>query len=209
VPIVPAAILFDLGIGSPDARPGPDAGYAACDAAAAGAGPLEGSVGAGTGGTVAKAMGLERAVKGGVGSAGRRLPDGTVVAALAVTNAVGSVVARDGRILAAPRGDAPADSAPSPLGNTTLAVIGTDAPLDRAACRQLASLGHDALARSIVPAHTMYDGDVVFALSTGTDGRLPTEEFVGLGIAAVDALSEAIERSVLRAESRGGVPAAG
>lgn len=212
VPIVPAAILFDLDVASTTAHPGPDDGYSACQAAEAGHGPLEGSVGAGTGATVAKLAGSGHAVKGGVGGAARRLPDGTILGALAVTNAVGSVLARDGRVLAAPRGAAPAAEPPSvsaaPFENTTLAVIGTDASLDRAQCRKLAELGHDALARSIVPVHTMYDGDVVFALATGGSTPVPTDAFVTLGMAAVDLLSEAIERSVLLAEPRGGVPAA-
>lgn len=206
VPIVPAAILFDLVVGSSAARPGPDGGYAACEAAAAGVGPLEGSVGAGTGATVAKLAGAGAAVKGGVGSAGRRLPDGSLVAALAVTNALGNVIGRDGSVLAAPR--SPAVGGPSPFENTTLAVIGTDASLDRAQCRQLAELGHDALARSIAPVHTMYDGDVAFALATGSGPPMATESFVGLGMVAVEVLSEAIERSVLLAEPRGGIPSA-
>ncbi|MGH2429660.1 MAG: P1 family peptidase, partial [Candidatus Limnocylindria bacterium] len=186
------------------------------------AGPLEGSVGAGTGATVAKLAGPAAAVKGGVGSAGRRMGDGSLVAALAVTNAVGSVVGRDGTVLAAPRASAeaaspepaapeaaaPGAAAPSPFENTTLAVIGTDASLDRAQCRRLAELGHDALARSILPVHTMYDGDAVFVLATGTGAPLAIDAFVGLGIAAVDVLSEAIERSVLLADFRGGVPSA-
>ena len=209
VPIVPAAILYDLGIGSAEARPGAAHGIEACEDAMRGDGPLEGSLGAGTGATVAKLAGPEHALKGGVGSIARRLPDGSMLGALAVTNAVGSVVARDGRVLAAPRSaPAPGEAAPAPFENTTLAVIGTDASLDRAQCRRLAELGHDALARSIVPVHTMYDGDVVFALATGTGAPLSVEAFVALGIAAVELLSEAIERSVLRAEPRGGVPRA-
>jgi L-aminopeptidase/D-esterase-like protein len=209
VPIVPAAILYDLGIGSADARPGPDHGLAACEDAMRGDGPLEGSVGAGAGATVAKLAGPEHAVKGGVGTVARRQPDGSTLGALAVTNAVGSVVARDGRMLAAPRrSPAPGEAASAPFENTTLAVIGTDASLDRAQCHRLAELGHDALARSIVPVHTMYDGDAVFAMATGTGAPLGVETFVALGIAAVELLSEAIERSVLLAEPRGGVPAA-
>jgi L-aminopeptidase/D-esterase-like protein len=207
VPIVPAAILYDLGIGSADARPGAAHGVEACENAVRGDGQLEGSVGAGTGATVAKLAGPEHAVKGGVGSIARRQPDGEMLGAIAVTNAVGSVVALDGRVLAAPRSaPAPGEAASAPFENTTLAVIGTDACLDRAQCRRLAELGHDALARSIVPVHTMYDGDAVFVMATGTGPPLGVEAFVALGIAAVELLSEAIERSVLRAEPRGGVP---
>lgn len=207
VPIVPAAILYDLGVGSAAARPGPDDGYAACDAAVAATSALEGSVGAGTGATVAKMAGPANAVKGGVGCAARRLSDGSLLGALAVTNAVGSVIAPDGRVLAGPRA-AGSEAPTAAFESTTLSVIGTDATLDRSQCRKLAELGHDALARSIVPVHTMYDGDVVFALSTGRGQPIALDTFVALGVAAVEVLSEAIERSVLRAEPRGGVPAA-
>lgn len=193
VPIVPAAILFDLGVGRP-VWPGPDQGFAACDAAVRSDEPLEGRVGAGAGATVGKLAGPGSAVPGGVGTAGRRLGDGTIVAALAVTNAVGNVVARDGSLLAGSPSSETA-SAP-PWGNTTLAVIGTDAPLDRAQSRHLAMLGHDALALSIRPVHTLFDGDVVFALATGTGERLPPERLLALGIAAVESLRDAIERSV-------------
>jgi L-aminopeptidase/D-esterase-like protein len=208
VPIVPAAILYDLGIGRSDVRPAAADGAAACDAAERGDGPLEGSVGAGTGATVAKLSGPGGMRMGGVGMAGRALTDGHVLAAMAVCNALGSVVGRDGRVIAGPSpGSLPATT-PSHLEQTTLAVIATDADLDRSQCRRLAELGHDALARSIVPVHTLYDGDTVFALSTGSGAAMPQGEFMGLGIAAVEVLSEAIERSVLAATSRGGVPTA-
>ena len=191
VPIVPAAILFDLGVGDPLAFPDADAGYAATVAAEANGGPLEGRVGAGTGATVAKMAGPQGARPGGIGSAARRLPDGSTVGALVVNNALGNVQARDGRPLAASEG-----AAEPPVGNTTLVVIGTDANLDRAECRKLAELGHDALAIGIRPTHTLFDGDVVFTMSTGDGSRLAREAFMGLGIVAVDAVGEAIERSV-------------
>jgi L-aminopeptidase/D-esterase-like protein len=215
VPIVPAAILYDLGVGSAQARPGPDDGYAACEAAVADVqSPLEGSVGAGTGATVGKLAGPELAVEGGVGSAARRLPGGSVVGALAVTNAVGSVVGRDGRVIAGPRdpsgtsGTPSGPAVPSPFEHTTLAVVGTDATLDRAQCRRLAELGHDGLARSIVPVHTQFDGDVVFALATGTGSPVDVAGFLELGMIAVELVSTAIERSVQLAGRRGGVPPA-
>jgi L-aminopeptidase/D-esterase-like protein len=190
VPIVPAAILYDLGIGRSDVRPAAADGAAACDAAEA------------------KLSGPGGMRMGGVGMAGRALTDGHVLAAMAVCNALGSVVGRDGRVIAGPSpGSLPATT-PSHLEQTTLAVIATDADLDRSQCRRLAELGHDALARSIVPVHTLYDGDTVFALSTGSGAAMPQGEFMGLGIAAVEVLSEAIERSVLAATSRGGVPTA-
>jgi L-aminopeptidase/D-esterase-like protein len=209
VPIVPAAVIFDLAVGSADAFPDAAAGYAACEAAARGDGPMEGAVGAGTGATVGKLLGPASASPGGVGSAGMRLSDGTVVAAVCVTNASGNVVGREGAILAGVRDgkggyvDAgslflmdPGISA-VPGSNTTLAVIATDAPLDRAQCRKLAELGHDALALAISPVHTMLDGDTVFALSTGTGEVATLEQQVRLGVAAVEVLRTAIERSVL------------
>lgn len=192
VPIVPAAILFDLGVGDASAFPDADAGHAATIAAEANDGVLEGRVGAGTGATVAKMGGTDRARGGGVGSAARRLPDGSTVGALVVNNALGNVHARDGRALAT----ADADRIPTIVGNSTLVVIGTDASLDRAQCRKLAELGHDALAIGIRPTHTLLDGDVVFTMSTGDGSRLGLEAFVRLGLAAVDAVGEGIERSV-------------
>jgi L-aminopeptidase/D-esterase-like protein len=138
VPVVPSAILFDLGVGDPMAFPDADAGELATLAAEANDGPLEGQVGAGTGATVAKLGGVEHARPGGTGSAARRLPDGTLVGALVVNNALGDVHARDGRLLAGHRSDAA--HAPH-VTSTTLVVVATDAPLDRAQCRKLAELG--------------------------------------------------------------------
>lgn len=212
VPIVPAAILYDLSIGSA-ARPTARDGEAACEAAQREDQPLEGSVGAGTGATVAKLHGPDHVRMGGVGMAGQRLPTGRVVAAMAVCNALGSVTARDGRVLAGPPPTDPSAAVPTDpprhLEQTTLAVIGTDADLDQAQSMHLAQLGHDALARSISPVHTMFDGDTVFALSTGSGATMQAGEFMSLGVLAVDLVCEAIERSVLTATSRGGVPAAG
>ena len=191
VPIVPAAILFDLAVGDPLAFPDADAGHAATLAAERNDGPLEGRIGAGTGATVAKMAGPDHAKPGGVGSAARRLPDASTIGALVVNNALGDIFAREDtplvRALGAPQ---------PPVGNTTLVVIGTDANLDRAQCRKLAELGHDALAIGIRPSHTLFDGDVVFAMSTGDGTRMAPEAFVALGVTAVDAVGEAIERSV-------------
>ena len=208
VPIVPAAILYDLGIGRADVRPTAADGAAACDDAQRSDGPAEGSLGAGTGATVAKLSGPGGIRMGGIGMAGRRLDDDHALAAMAVCNALGSVVDRTGRVLAGPQHGTPLGAAPRHLEHTTLAVIGTDANLDRAQCRRLAQLGHDALARSIVPVHTPFDGDTVFALSTGDGTAMAPGEFMVLGVAAVEILSEAIERSVLTATSRGGIPTA-
>ncbi|HET8587406.1 MAG TPA: P1 family peptidase [Candidatus Limnocylindria bacterium] len=210
VPIVPAAVIFDLDVGSPDARPSADDGYAACEAAFAGAGNLAGRVGAGTGATVGKLLGPPAASPGGVGSAGLRLPDGSIVAALCVTNAFGNVVGREGRTIAGIRDGqggfvdaasallaAPTHHSPrAPGQNTTLAVVATDASLDRAQCHKLAEVAHDALALAISPVHTMLDGDTVFALSTGNGQPATIEQQLRLGVAAVEVLRTAIERSV-------------
>ncbi len=195
VPIVPAAIIFDLGVGSADAAPGPGAGNAACEDAEAGGSQLEGAVGAGTGATVGKLAGAEHASRGGVGSAAERLADGTTLGALVVNNAIGSVVGRDGRILAGPSG---AGGPPPPAGQSTvLAVLATDAALDRAACRKLAELAHDGVAQAISPPHTLLDGDVAFAMATGL-GPPPDglDGLLRLGAAAVDVVRSALERSV-------------
>ena len=192
VPIVPAAILFDLGVSDPLAVPDADAGYAATLAAERNDDPLEGRVGAGTGATVAKMAGPEWAKPGGVGSAARRLTGGSIVGALVVNNALGDIHARDGTPLVRAAG---APEAPA-AGNTMLVVVGTDANLDRAQCRKLAELGHDALAIGIRPTHTMFDGDVVFTLSTGDAARTAPEAFFALQVAVVDTVGEAIERSV-------------
>lgn len=195
VPVVPAAILFDLAVGDPHAFPDIDAGYAATLAAEAGSGPLEGRVGAGTGATVAKMGGPAGALPGGVGSAARDVPGGGVVGTLAVSNALGDVYARDGRPLAVASGSTAVPGSPAP-GNTMLVVVATDLPLDRAQCRKLAEQGHDALARAIRPVHTLYDGDVVFALSTGDGSRSAPDATVILAELALDAIHEAIERSL-------------
>ena len=192
VPIVPAAILFDLGVGDATAFPDADAGYSATIAAEANDGSLEGRVGAGTGATVAKLAGPDAAHPGGVGTAARRLADGTVVGALVVSNALGNVYARDGRPLAVAAGD----PVPPPAVNTTLVVVATDAPMDRAQCQKLAEVAHDAIAIGVRPTHTMFDGDVVFTLSTGDAARTAPEAFFALQVAVVDTVGEAIERSV-------------
>lgn len=201
VPIVPAAILFDLGVGDPEAYPDADAGYRATLAAEANDDGLEGSVGAGTGATVAKLGGVEAAQAGGTGSAARRLPDGFTVGAIAINNALGNVYARDGRPLAVG-----ADGRVTPLaGNTVLVVVATDAPLDRAQCRRLSEQAHDAIARAIRPSHTTFDGDVAFALSTGDGSRAAGEDFLSIGLAAEDAIGEALERSVTSSGVDGGL----
>ena len=217
VPIVPAAVIYDLGLGSPARWPDAAMGYAAC--AAASADPVaEGCVGAGAGASVGKLLGIAQATKGGLGSAAVRLPNGTTVAALAVTNAFGDVRRdADGQILAGARapGGGFIDSARALLDephlrgfgglNTTLGVVITDAALDKSACQRLAQMAQDALARTIRPIHTPFDGDVVFAAATGVQ---PPAHLTLLGSLAADVLAEAIERSVLSAVPLGGLPAA-
>ena len=219
VPIVPAAIIFDLGLVTHSVRPGPDDGYAACVSASDGP-PEEGSVGAGTGATVGKTMGREHATKGGLGTASVNL-DGLVVGALAVVNALGDVVDPDtGRVLAGPRDDegrcflrsvdvlagpreAQVASAPT---NTTLAVVATNASLTKEQANKLAQVGHDGLALAVRPCHTMADGDVVFALATGE-----SDEPVNMNrlcSAATRAVARAIVRAVETATGVGGVPSA-
>lgn len=192
VPIVPAAILFDLGVGDASAFPDADAGYAATLAAEGNDGALEGAVGAGTGATVAKIGGVAGARPAGIGSAARGLPGGGVVGALAVNNALGNVIGRDGRPLthAVPSGQPPV------AGNTVLLVVATDLPLDRAQCQSLARLSHDALARALRPSHTLYDGDVAFVLSTADGSRAAPALAMLLGELALDAIHEAMERTV-------------
>ena len=210
VPIVPAACIFDLveAVGPP---PDGDDGYAAATAAAAGRtgdGPVViGRVGAGAGATVGKWRVREGAVPGGVGVA-QATVDGVRVAALVVVNALGDVVAADGTLLAgstAPA-DAPAFPTPEPFeeerGNTTLAVVVTDAVLDKAACFLLAQSAHDGFARALRPAHTRFDGDLAIAVATGAAVAATATDMGGapsldrLRVAAADVVAEAIRASV-------------
>lgn len=206
VPIVPAAVVFDLAVGRADRRPDAPMGRAACEAA--GSDVAEGRVGAGTGATVGKVLGADRAMPGGVGTASISAA-GFTVGALAVVNALGDVLDARGRIVAGARDEAgePADSArllrtgslspPMAGGNTTLCVVATDAPLDRAALQGLARGGSAGQARRLSPAHTPFDGDITFAVSTAPEATTtPPELLLGLGAMATDAVAEAIERAV-------------
>jgi L-aminopeptidase/D-esterase-like protein len=178
IPLVSAAVLFDLVVGDPAVRPGPEMGYEAA-AAAKSADFAQGSVGAGTGATVGKVLGLEGAMKGGVGSASVALEGDLVVGALAAVNAFGHI--RDpqtGRVIAGPRqedgtlGDTvellPEAVARMGWGeNTTLGIVATNAALSKRAANKIAQMAHDGLARAVEPVHTTVDGDVVFAASAG------------------------------------------
>lgn len=215
VPIVPAAILFDLGLGDHRVRPDAAAGYGACEAASAEA-PAEGSVGAGAGATVGKLFGLSRAMKGGIGTASAKVGRVTVGAIVAV-NAVGDVVdpatgavlagartedgkRRLGAVDAVLRGELP--PALQPGMATTIGVVATDAALTKAQARRLAQVSHDGLARTIEPAHTMWDGDAMFALATGKSG-LPGN-MMALSVLAARVAAAAVLRAVLNAKGVGG-----
>jgi len=172
VPIVPGAVIYDLAIGSAQARPDAAAGYAAVDAASDK--PGWGTTGAGTGATVAKAAGMGSAVKSGVGTASQRAGR-TTVGALVVLNAFGDVVEPATReVLAAPAGGDSSDSLlrrsvamPAPGTNTTLVVVATNARVDRAGVQRMATVAHNGIARCVRPSHTPYDGDIAFGLATG------------------------------------------
>lgn len=218
VPIVVGAVLYDLSIGRADVRPGADAGYSACQAARAGR-LAQGSVGAGTGATVAKALGPDRAVKGGVGSAAEALPGGTVVGALLAVNCFGEVVDPDsGRILAGPRDDKGGFAStldvlrkrpPSLLfgaTNSTIGVVATNARLTREQAYRLAVMAHDGLARVVRPAHTLVDGDVFFALATGAQEQ--AADIIALSALAARAVERAIVRAMAEAKGLAGVPSA-
>ena len=208
VPIVPAAILFDLGIGRADARPDGGRRLRRVRGGRVGRGADRGQRRGRDGRHRRRSWPVrQRSGRAACGTAARRVGDGRILAALAVCNALGNVVGSDGRMIAGSRHLPAPPLAPRHLEHTTLAVIGTDLDLDRSQCTRLAQLGHDALARSIVPVHTMFDGDTVFALSTGDGTTMDAGDFMGIGMLAVEVLSEAIERSVLTATSRGGVPA--
>ena len=221
VPIVPAAVIYDLGIGDPKVAPGAEAGYAAAHRAKGGA-VAQGTVGAGTGATVAKLAGAAHALKGGLGTASLRGPRGTTVAAVVVCNAIGNFVdPANGSIVAAPRGE-PGEflslrqsldlrtaeiDALSVRTNTTLICVVTDAVLEHSRLQRLAIQAHDGLARTVLPAHTFGDGDIAFALSTRTVPIEPADLFE-LGLVTVLAVEAALLKSVRLATGLHGVPSA-
>lgn len=220
VPIVPAAVLFDLWVGDARIRPDASAGYAACEAASDQP-PAQGSVGAGSGAAVGKLFGIGRAMKGGIGSASLRAGAATVAALVAV-NAVGDVIDEHGHVLAGARGDdgrtrlditaallegrlperlvpsAPAASA------TTIGIVATDARLNKAQAQRLAALAHHGLSRAIDPL-TMADGDTLFALGTGqAQGEA---DLTLLGVLAAETVARAIRNAVRSAHGLPGLPA--
>jgi len=220
VPLVPAAVVFDLVEGESSRRPGPDEGYAACEAAVGGV-PERGPVGAGTGAAVGKLLSRARATRAGVGYAGTRLADGTIVAAVAVANAFGDVIAEDGGLLGSPHDEhgkpvrtADAlptmpelpewrDIAPEQTGNTTLVCVCTDASLDKRGCAVLARMAGAGIARAVDPVFTPVDGDVIFCLASSPDPPKPpglgaSWSLVVLGTVAATVTAEAI-RDAIRA----------
>ena len=223
IPIVPAAILFDLGLVQGDTRPTADDGEAACRSASDSP-PIQGSVGAGTGATVGKMLGIDRAMKGGIGSASISLDDGLSVGAIVAVNAIGGVYeAATGRIVAGPRSEdgnaildamdvaisppavSPASRQPVSASNTTIGVVATNAALNKEQANKLASAAQDGVALAVRPAHLMGDGDTMFALATGnSDSDVNMNRLLA---AAVICVSNAIVNAVTEAESLGGVPA--
>ena len=208
VPIVAGAVLFDLAVGDPDAFPDEEMGRAACEAARTGEVP-SGAVGAGTGATVGKILGVNRAARGGIGIAAVTLPGGGVVAALAAVNAFGDVVDPEtGAVLAGPIGPAGAVfrsaralledglvESPLAAAHTTLVCVATTIPFDQGALKRVAIEAHDGLARAVRPAHSVVDGDVVFALAPG--GAPPALlARLRVGAAAAEATARSIAAAV-------------
>jgi L-aminopeptidase/D-esterase-like protein len=214
VPIVPGAVIFDLPVGDGRIRPDADCGFKAAAAATGGA-VEEGSVGVGAGATVGKFTD-GRPMKGGVGFASFTLPDGLIVSAIVVTNASGSIVdpvtakaiagvrEADGKTIADPRALIRRGIVPSgsPIANTTLGVIMTNAKLTKAEATKVASMAHDGLARTIYPVHTGVDGDTIFAVSGGSVAT----DYSRVGVLAAEAVADAVLRSVRAAKGVPGYP---
>lgn len=215
VPLVPTAVVFDPSAGEPGARPGPDQGYAACEAARPGI-PERGRVGAGAGAAVGKMLGREHATLGGVGYAALKLAANVTVAAIAVANAFGDVLARDGTVLAGAHGEngelirsadliAQTPELPEWAAHrgqsTTLACVCTDASLDKRSCAIVARVASAGIARAVDPAFTPNDGDIVFCLASGTEplptaGPDTTWTLTVLGTAAATVTAAAIRDAV-------------
>lgn len=216
VPIVPAAVIYDLVVGSPRARPGGDDGYQACLAATDGEVP-EGCVGAGTGAAVGKILGMERATKSGLGTASQQIGDGVIVAAVVVENAFGDVIhPKTGEIIAGPRrsnGEGFLSTSEllkggqfkgtGLLSNTTIGVVATNARLDKAQANKLAKMATGGIARTVDPYLTMFDGDAIFALSLGEKEC----DLTLLGLVAAEVVSAAIVRAIIKSETMAGISA--
>lgn len=213
IPQVPGAVINDLAMGSSARRPGPEEGYFACQQASSGF--VRGSVGAGTGATVGKGRGAGTWMKGGIGSASRTFAGGGVVAALAVVNAVGDVLDRDGRIIAgahdaegrhidfgdyvAERPLFPDDASGS---NTTLVAVATNARLTKTQCSIVAHMAQSGFSRAIGPIFTPWDGDTVVVAASGS---VAASDFA-VGVLAAEVVADSIRDAVRQATSLGGVP---
>lgn len=228
VPIVPAAILYDLNVGAKDVRPTADSGYQACLGASTDPVP-QGSVGAGTGATVGKVKGMALATKGGIGSASLRLPadppaayaGGYTVGAIVAVNAFGDVRDPDsGELLAGPRHAEggflstlelllAGSAKPSPIAaNTTIGVVATDAPLTKEQANRIAVMAHSGIARAVHPSYGMGDGDVLFILSTAPEGTTAKVNLTAVGAAAARSVELAIVSAILSANGLAGIPSA-
>jgi L-aminopeptidase/D-esterase-like protein len=219
IPLVPAAVLFDLFVGEAKVRPGAREGYQAC-LAAKDSEVAEGSVGAGTGAAVGKILGRERATKGGLGTASQRISEDIIVAAIVAVNAFGDIIdPKTGEILAGPRQPEgrgfsstvellkSGQTGVNPLStNTVIGAVATNAPLDKEQVNKLAQMANSGLAQAIRPCHTMVDGDTLFALSLG-EGIRSEVNITQIGAVAAEVVADAIVRAVTKAQTLGGVPA--
>ncbi len=216
VPIVSQAILFDLAVGKSDQYPDASMGYQACENAST-APVLQGSVGAGTGCRVGSILGNDFAMKGGLGSASITFPSGLVIAAITAVNAIGDILAEDGTILAGVSSPEQPDQFLGTLNimgqmaqtpsreNTVIGAVATNARLTKEGANKVASMAHDGLARAVQPAHTMFDGDTIFALASGQ-----IEADVSfIGAFAAEVFAKAIRNAVIHATSLGGIRALG
>ena len=215
IPIVPAAAIFDLGFGLASIRPDAEAGYQACKNATAEP-VMQGNIGAGTGATVGKMAGPSFMMKGGLGSASTLLSDGTLVGALVVVNALGDIIdPQTQKVVAGARNPAGHGFlAANPFGNTTIAVVATNASLTKEQTNKIAQMAHDGIAQTIRPAHTMFDGDTIFGLAMGpklqimTNSTIAASQVSTIGAAAATTLARAIIKAVRHATELHGVPAA-
>ncbi len=215
VPIVPAAAIFDLGLGSASVRPDAEAGYRACEQAT-GEGTPQGNVGAGAGATVGKMAGPAFMMKGGLGSASMQLNGDLIVGAIVVVNAAGDVVdPQTQQVIAGARNPLGGYIFDSPFGNTTIAVVATNAALSKEHVNKVAQMAHNGLAQTLRPAHTMFDGDTVFALALGaradrqSDPDSAAVQTSMIGAAAASVLARAIVKAARNASELHGIPAAG
>jgi L-aminopeptidase/D-esterase-like protein len=207
VPIVPAAILYDLGVGRADVRPDAAMGYRAATSASS-APPSEGNVGAGAGASVGKMRGMKYAMKSGVGTWSMDI-NGLIIGALVAVNAIGDVMnPKDGKVVAGLRSGGTLQwmkknqAGSAVLSNTVIGVVATNATLTKAGATKVAQMAQDGLARVIRPAHTMFDGDTIFALATGEKQA----DISMVGAFAAEVMAEAILRAVKMASSAGGLP---